>query len=138
MNTKSALKHNFSVGDTANVTKTFTREDVLRFAEISGDTNPIHVDENYAKNHMFGKCVVHGMLVASLFSGLLGQQLPGEGSVYLGQSLSFRAPVFIGDAVTASVEIIRIRADKPIVTLKTICKNQDGVTVIEGEAVIKI
>ena len=78
------------------------------------------------------------MLVASLFSGLLGQQLPGEGSVYLGQSLSFRAPVFIGDAVTASVEIIRIRADKPIVTLKTICKNQDGMTVIEGEAVIKI
>ncbi len=138
MNTQSANKNKLSIGDSASVTKTFTRDDVLHFAGISGDANPIHIDENYAKNHMFGKCVVHGMLVASLFSGLLGQQLPGEGSVYLGQSLNFRAPVFIGDAVTASVEITGIRADKPIISLKTICKNQDGATVIEGEAVIKI
>ena len=80
----------------------------------------------------------HGMLVASLFSGLLGMKLPGEGSIYLGQSLSFIAPIYIGDKVIATVEIIKIRSDKPIVTLRTFCVNSEGLVVIEGEAVVKV
>jgi acyl dehydratase len=81
---------------------------------------------------------VHGILVASLFSGLIGMKLPGEGSIYLGQHLSFKAPVAIGEQVTASVEIIKIRKDKPIITLRTVCVNSEGKVVIDGEAVVKV
>ncbi len=109
----------------------------MQFANISKDTNPIHLDEKFAANSVFGQKVVHGMLVASLFSGLIGVELPGQGSIYLGQSLSFKAPVPIGEKVTASVEIIKIREDKPIVTLSTICVNATGEVVVEGEAVVK-
>ena len=125
------------VGDKASLSKIFTEEDVIKFSEISTDTNPIHIDENFATSTVFGKRIVHGMLVAGLFSGLIGVELPGKGSVYLGQTLNFKAPVFIGDQVTASVEIIKIREDKPIVTLRTCCINSEGLVLIEGEAVVK-
>ncbi|NNK33951.1 MAG: MaoC family dehydratase, partial [Xanthomonadales bacterium] len=81
--------------------------------------------------------VVHGMLVASLFSGLLGVEMPGEGTIYLGQTLSFKAPVFIGDRIRASVEVTELREEKSIAKLRTYATNQDGVTVIDGEAVVK-
>jgi len=125
------------VGDKASLSKVFTEEDVIKYSEISTDTNPIHLDESYASSTVFGKRIVHGMLVASMFSALIGVELPGEGSIYLGQSLIFKAPVSIGDQVTASVEIVRIREDKPIVTLRTICLNNEGLVLIEGEAVVK-
>lgn len=125
------------IGDKASLSKVFTEEDVIWFSEISADTNPIHLDESYAASTVFGKRIVHGMLVASLFSALIGVKLPGQGSIYLGQSLSFKAPVFIGDQVTASVEIISIREDKPIITLRTLCLNDAGQMLIEGEAVVK-
>jgi enoyl-CoA hydratase len=131
------MKKKMKVGDKASLSKVFTEEDVIKFSEISTDTNPIHLDESYASSTVFGKRIVHGMLVASMFSGLIGVELPGEGSIYLGQSLSFKAPVSIGDQVTASVEIVRIREDKPIVTLRTICINNEGQVLIEGEAVVK-
>ena len=131
------MKKNMTVGDKASLSKVFTEEDVVKYSEISTDTNPIHLDESYASSTVFGKRVVHGMLVASMFSALIGVELPGEGSIYLGQSLSFKAPVSIGDQVTASVEIVRIRDDKPIVTLRTICINNEGQVLIEGEAVVK-
>ena len=86
---------------------------------------------------IFGKRVVHGMLVASLFSALLGVELPGKGTIYLGQTLSFKAPVFLGEKVTASVEITEIREGKSIAKLRTLCVNDKGVTVIEGEATVK-
>ena len=131
------MKKNLKVGDKASLSRIFTDKDVINFSEISTDTNPIHLDETYASSTIFGKRIVHGMLVASLFSALIGVELPGEGSIYLGQTLSFKAPVLIGDQVTASVEIIGIREDKPIITLRTICINKDGQVLIEGEAVVK-
>jgi len=126
------------VGDRVSLSKAFTEDEVFRFAEISTDMNPLHLDKDFGRESIFGERIVHGMLVASLFSGLIGMELPGEGSIYLGQSLTFKAPVAIGEEVTASVEIIRIRDDKPIVTLRTVCVNSGGTVVIEGEAVVKV
>jgi len=131
------MSRDLKVGDTASVSKIFTDEDVLGFSNLSLDNNPIHLDQSYAENSVFGKKIVHGMLAASLFSGLLGMKLPGEGSIYLGQSLSFTAPIYIGDRVTATVEIVNIRPDKPIITLRTYCLNSEGSLVIDGEAVVK-
>lgn len=132
------MKKNLKVGNRASLSKAFTEEDVLQFANISADTNPIHLDKNFAADSVFGQRVVHGMLIASLFSALVGVKLPGEGTIYLGQSLNFKAPVFIGEQVTASVEIVKIREDKPIVTLRTLCINSEGQTVVDGEAVVKV
>jgi len=126
------------VGDRAELRKAFSEEEVIRFAEISTDRNPLHLDDDFGRASIFGQRVVHGMLVASLFSGLVGMELPGQGSIYLGQNLSFKAPVVIGEEVTASVEIIKIRTDKPIVTLRTTCFNSAGRLVIDGEAVVKV
>ncbi len=130
--------NNLKVGDRASLSRAFTEEDVIQFANISTDTNPIHLDENFAADFVFGQRVVHGILIASLFSALVGVKLPGEGTIYLGQSLNFKAPVSIGEQVTASVEIIKIREDKPIVTLRTLCVNSEGQIVVDGEAVVKV
>ncbi len=132
------MRKNLKVGDSASLSKVFTEEEVMQFANISTDTNPIHLDEKYAADSVFGERIVHGMLTASLFSGLIGVELPGEGAIYLGQSLTFKAPVKIGEQVTASVEITKIREDKPIVTLLTLCVNSGGQVVLEGEAVVKV
>ena len=128
----------FKVGDTAKSVRSFSADDVERFAESSGDRNPIHLDEDFARASMFGERIVHGMLVASLFSGLLGGTLPGEGTIYLSQSLSFKRPVPINAEVTAIVRVIKIREDKPIVTLETTCVDAGGEVVIEGEAVVMV
>lgn len=132
------MNRDLKVGDKASVSKIFTDENVLEFSNLSLDKNPIHLDQSFAEKSIFGKKVVHGMLVASLFSGLLGMKLPGEGCIYLGQSLSFTAPIYIGDKVTATVEVIKIRPDKPIITLRTFCVNSEGLVVVEGEAVVKV
>ena len=126
------------IGDKAELSKAFTEEEVFRFAELSADKNPLHLDKDFGRASIFGQRIVHGMLVASLFSGLIGMQLPGEGSIYLGQTLAFKAPVAIGEQVTATVEIIKIREDKPIVTLRTLCIDSGGKVLIEGEAVVKV
>ena len=124
------------IGDTASMKKTFTQDDVHTFAEISGDKNPIHLDEEYAAGTRFKKPLVHGILTSGMISALLGMQLPGPGSIYLQQSLYFRAPVYIGETITATVTVSKVRDNKPIITLETVCKNQDGTTVIDGEAVL--
>ena len=124
------------VGDSASITKSFSDEDVRKFAEISGDKNPVHLDDEYAAQTQFKKRLVHGMLTAGLISAVVGTELPGEGSIYLSQSINFQAPVFIGDTITATVTVIKIREGKPIITLETICKNQDDLVVIKGEAVL--
>ncbi len=125
------------VGERASRTRTITEEDILLFAQISGDHNPIHLDEEYAAQSFFGKRIVHGSLVASLISAVLGNDLPGHGSIYLGQTLKFVAPVHIGDTITVSVETIAVREEKRLITLHTECVNQDGKTVLVGEATIK-
>ena len=124
------------IGDSASLTKTFTDEDVRSFAKISGDTNPVHLDDNFAASTRFKQRLVHGMLTAGLISAVLGTKLPGPGSIYLNQSITFRAPVFINDTITATVKVSGIREDKPILTLETVCTNQDGAVVLEGEAVL--
>ena len=124
----------FNVGDTAETTRKIEQADIDAFAQVTGDHNPVHVDEAFAQQTRFGRRIAHGMLTASLISSVLANKLPGEGSVYLGQTLQFVAPVFPGDEVTARVTVKEVRDDKPIVKLETICVNQRGETVIRGEA----
>lgn len=128
----------FNVGDSAEITKTIDQADIEAFAAVTGDHNPVHVDEMFAQQTRFGRRIAHGMLTASLISSVLANKLPGEGSVYLGQTLKFVAPVFPGDEVTARVTVKAVREDKPIVTLETICVNQRGETVIRGEATVLV
>jgi len=123
-------------GDSAEITKTIEQADVDAFADLTGDHNPVHVDEEFAKTTRFRRRIVHGMLTASLISSVLANKLPGEGSVYLGQTLKFIAPVFPGDTITARVTVKEIREDKPIVKLETICINQHDEIVIRGEATV--
>ncbi len=124
------------IGDAATRTKTITDDDIRTFAELSGDYNPIHLDDEYAASTRFGRRIAHGMLAASLISATLANELPGRGTVYLSQSLRFVAPVFPGDTVTARVTVTKVREDKPIVTLETVCTNQNGEPVVRGEAVV--
>jgi acyl dehydratase len=126
------------VGETASLTRKITDEDIRAFAALSGDHNPVHLDPAYAATTRFGKCVAHGMLSASLISAVLGNDLPGTGSIFLSQTLQFRSPVYTGDTVTARATVRKIRDDKPIVTLETVCENQRGEIVIKGEAVILV
>lgn len=125
-----------SVGDAAEISKTVTDDDVRAFAEVTGDRNPVHLDDEYAASTRFGRRVAHGMLGASLISAVLANELPGRGTVYLSQTLRFTAPVFPGDTVTARVTVKNVREDKPVVTLETVCTNQRGERVVEGEAVV--
>ena len=123
-------------GDQASRSLTITDEVIHAFADLTGDHNPVHLDDSYAAGTRFGRRIAHGMIAAGLISATLANELPGPGSVYLSQSLQFKAPVFPGDTVTATVEVREVRPDKPIVTLSTRCTNQEGVLVLEGEAVI--
>ncbi|WP_409012141.1 MaoC family dehydratase [Aeromonas salmonicida] len=126
------------IGQKASLTKRFGAAEVEAFASLSEDFNPLHLDSTFAATTPFERPIVHGMLLASLFSGLLGQQLPGKGAVYLGQSLSFKQPVFVGDEVTAEVEIIAMRSDKPIITLATRILAAGDALAVTGEAVVKV
>ena len=127
-----------SVGDTAEITRTIAESDIEAFAGVTGDRNPVHLDDEFAKKTRFGRRIAHGMLTASLISSVLANHLPGEGSVYLGQTLQFVAPVFPGDEVTARVTVTEVRENRPIVKLETVCVNQRGETVIRGEATVLV
>ena len=124
------------VGQVAEVSKTFTEHDVVAFAELSLDTNPIHLDEAYASTTIFKKRIVHGILSSSLISAALATKLPGPGSIYLGQELSFQKPVYFGDTLTARVEVTE-KLPKRVVVLSTTVTNQNGDAVITGKATLK-
>jgi len=109
---------------------------VERFGEAVGDLNPLHFDEAFAKTTRFGRRIAHGMLSASLISAVIGNKLPGPGSIYINQTLQFTGPVYLGDEVTAKVKVLTVREDKPIATLETVCSKQDGTIVLRGEAVV--
>lgn len=125
------------IGQKASVQKTFTAADVTAFAGITLDVNPIHMSDGYARNTIFGKRIVHGILTSGLISAVLANKLPGPGTIYLGQELKFTAPVYLGDDITAEVEVAELREDKKIVKLNTTCYNQDGKVVISGLATVK-
>ena len=125
------------VGDEASFAKTITEADVVNYAGLSGDFNPVHIDAEYAAQSMFKERISHGMLVAGLISAVLGTRLPGPNSIYLGQELKFTAPVKIGDTVTAHASVTEKRDDKQIITMRTWVTNQRGETVIDGSAVTK-
>lgn len=125
-------------GMSAEFTKTVTEADVVLFAGITGDLNPVHVDEMAARESRFEGRIAHGMLSAAFISTVLGTRLPGPGTVYMGQTLRFTAPVRIGDTVTARVTISELDRERRRALLETVCVNQDGETVIEGEAKVLV
>lgn len=124
------------VGETAEFTKTVSESDVYLYAGITGDANPAHLNEEYAKKTFFKTRVAHGMLSAGFISTVLGNQLPGAGTIYIKQEVNFMAPVHMGDTITARAEVLEINKEDNRVKLRTSCVNQDGTTVIDGEAVV--
>ena len=124
------------VGDAAEFAKTVTETDIYLYAGITGDFNPAHVNEVYAKSTFFKTRIAHGMLTAGFISAIIANQLPGPGTIYLKQDLSFLAPVHIGDTITGRVEILELIPEKNRVRIKTTCSNQDGVMVISGEGLV--
>jgi len=126
-----------TVGQKAEFTKTISLADIYAFAAASGDRNPVHLEAAYAETTVFGARIAHGLLVAGLISAVLGTLLPGPGTIYLGQELRFKAPVYVGDTVTARVEVVKLRPEKRIATLATNCYNQDEKILIDGEAVVQ-
>ena len=126
-----------SVGQSASFGKTITEADILLFAAVSGDTNPVHINAEFAAGTMFKERIAHGMLSAGLISTVLGTRLPGPGTIYLSQTLKFRAPVRIGDTVTATATVASLDAAKKRATLTTIC-TVAGKPVLEGEALVLV
>ena len=126
------------VGLAATMERTVTDGDVVAYAGITGDDNPVHLDEAAGARSRFGGRVAHGMLSAGYISAAIGTRLPGPGSIYLGQTLKFTAPVRIGDTVTTRVEVLELVPEKRRVKLGTRCANQHGETVIEGEALVMV
>ena len=124
------------VGDSAEFSKTISEADVYLYAGVTGDLNPAHINETYAQNTFFKTRIAHGMLSAGFISAVLGMQLPGPGTIYMRQELSFRAAVRIGDTITARAEVIEINTEKNRVRLKTACVNQEGTLVLDGEALV--
>jgi len=134
---EGGMADGFQVGQTARVAKTITEADILLFAAVSTDTNPVHLDAEAAAASPFKERIAHGMLSAGLISAVLGTKLPGPGTIYLGQTLRFRAPVKIGDTVTAEAEVTAYDPEKRRATLKTTC-TVGGKVVIEGEAQVLV
>ena len=135
--TTAATFEDLQIGQTASTSKTITEADILLFAAVSTDTNPVHIDAEAASRSIFKERVAHGMLSAGLISAVLGTKLPGPGTIYLGQTLRFRAPVKIGATVTATVEVTALQPEKRRATLKTTC-TVAGQAVIEGEAQVQL
>lgn len=125
-----------NVGDKASMIRTFTEADVFAFAGVSGDINPVHVDPNFAKSTIFKQRVVHGMFTASMISALLANELPGIGTIYLGQTLKFTAPVFLNDTVLCEVEVMEVNKEKGRVLMKNTLTNQKGEVVVTGESTV--
>jgi len=129
---------NIQIGDTFSTSRLVTDELIRNFAELSGDRNPIHLDEQFARDTRFGKRIAHGMLSGAFISAVLGGEFRERRIVYLSQTMRFTAPTFIGDTITTAATVKAIRKDKGIVTLDTTCTNQDGVGTLTGEAVVMI
>ena len=124
------------VGDTASRTRLVSARDIELFTELSGDRNPLHYDDDAAARSRFGRRIVQGGVTTGLLNALVAEQLPGPGSVFLHVDWSFRAPVHPGDELTAEVEVLEVREDKPIARLRTTITNQDATVVLDGIALV--
>jgi 3-hydroxybutyryl-CoA dehydratase len=129
---------NIRVGQSASVSKIVTDADIQMLAEVTLDRNPVHLDESFARRTRFRGRIAHGVLAIGLISAVLGTQLPGPGTIYLSQQVKFLAPVRPGDTIKAVVEVVALRPEKRIVTLKTNCYNQDNQAILTGEAVVLV
>ncbi len=134
----TAGARDLAIGQSAELRKLVTAEDVEAFARITGDFNPVHMDETFARSTRFGGRIAHGMLSAGLISAALATKLPGPGAIYLSQSLRFMRPVYPGDTIEAKLEVTSVDPEKCFVTCTTECVNQDGQTVLTGEAVVML
>lgn len=129
---------NYQIGQSASFEKCFTDEEVRKFADISGDDNPVHLNEEYAKDSIFGQRIVHGILVSGLISKVIGTQLPGNGTIYLSQNLKFIKPVYVGETVKAEVVIKDIITEKRRMVLETKVYRQNAECVLTGEALVML
>jgi 3-hydroxybutyryl-CoA dehydratase len=129
---------NLEVGATFSATKKITHEVVMAFVELSGDSNPIHTDDEFAAKSRFGRRIAHGMISGALLSAVLGTEFGEKQVVYMSQTMKFVAPVFIDDTITATATVKHIREDKPVVTVETLVRKEDGTVVVSGEAVLLV
>lgn len=134
------MKRIYSIGDYEEASRIYTGDDVLEFAELSDDFNPLHLDEEFAKNGIFDKRIVHGMLYAAMFSKLIATKIPGPGAIYLEQNLRFLKPVYWNEKITARVSIINVIEKKSLYKLHTIIYKNDTIDdlVVDGDALIKL
>jgi 3-hydroxybutyryl-CoA dehydratase len=128
---------NVKLGDSASMVRLITEDDIRAFAHVTGDFNPIHLDESAADAGFFGRRIAHGMLMAGFFSAVIAEKLPGKGSIYLSQTLRFLAPAFIGDEITVTIEVLELLG-RGKVKLITTCVNQMGKVILDGEAVVLV
>jgi len=126
------------IGQHAEYVRTVTSEDIEMFGQVSGDYNPLHFNEDWAKTTMFKGRIAHGILTATYVSTVIGMKLPGPGTIYLSQSMKFRRPVRIGDTITARVEVIDKNDERELLTLKTVCINQEDKVVLDGESIVTL
>lgn len=126
------------IGMTYELSKSFSSEEVLKFSQLSLDDNPVHVDEDYAMGSIFKNRIVHGFLSGSLFSAIIGTKLPGNGSIYLNQTMNFRKPIYHNQLVIAKVTIVDIKYEKHIVYLDTVCYDRNNEILIDGTALVKL
>ncbi|UCE09958.1 MAG: MaoC family dehydratase [Candidatus Thorarchaeota archaeon] len=135
---KATEYEDIEIGQSAEVVRTITEDDIQTFGDLSGDYNPLHFDEEWAKTTMFGSRIAHGILTAAFISTAIGMKLPGPGTIYMSQKMRFMGPVRIGDTVTARVEVVQKDDTKKRITLSTVCTNQDGEVVLDGEALVTL
>jgi 3-hydroxybutyryl-CoA dehydratase len=126
----------YKIGDSAQLSKTIEDEDIRIFAEVTGDKNPLHLDDEFASKTIFKRRIAHGILTAALISSVIGNRLPGNGTIYLSQTLNFLAPVYVGDEITAKVEVLQVLKEGKRLRLKTQVINQNGTVVVDGEALV--
>jgi 3-hydroxybutyryl-CoA dehydratase len=133
---KELTYEDIQIGDSAAFSKTISEFDIYQFAGLTGDFNPMHIDEEFAKNTFFKERIAHGLLTGSFISTVLGMKLPGPNSIYLSQNFTFTAPVKMGDTIKAIVEVVEKRDDKKLIKLKTQIWNQHEEMVVDGEALV--
>ena len=126
----------YKVGDSVQLSKTVKDEDIRIFAEVTGDKNPLHLDDEFASKTIFKRRIAHGILTAALISSVIGNRLPGNGTIYLSQTLNFLAPVYVGDEITAKVEVLQVLKEGKRLRLKTQVISQNGTVVVDGEALV--